>query len=195
MNMPKRLLAPLVALLAASCHQAPAPPPLAGAALGGPFALTDQTGRAVTERDYAGRYRLTYFGYTYCPDVCPTTLQVLMAGYHRFAQDHPGAAKRLVPIFVSVDPARDTPAVMKTYTAAFGPELVGLTGTPAAIARMAKAYGVYFSVQPAHRGAAGYLVDHASQTMLFGPAGEPIALVPTDQGPDAVAATFARWVR
>ena len=186
----------VVALLAATaCDRAPPPPPLAGAAIGGSFALTDQGGRAVTDRSFAGRYRAMYFGYTFCPDVCPTTLQKMMAGYHQFARDHAAAAARLAPIFVSVDPARDTPAVMKPYAAAFGPELIGLSGGADETARVAREYGVYYKAAPAAKGASGYLVDHASQAMLFGPDGRPIALIPTDQGPDAVAALFAEWVR
>jgi protein SCO1/2 len=187
----------LLAALVAGCHRTPdlATAPLAGAAIGGPFALVDQDGRPVTNRSYAGRYRAIYFGYSYCPDVCPTTLQVLMEGYRRFASAHPSEAARLVPIFVSVDPARDTPAVLKRYVAAFGPQLTGLTGSRDAIARTAKAFGVYYKAQPAQGGASGYLVDHMSQAMLFGPDDKPIALLPTDQGADAVAATYAEWVR
>jgi protein SCO1/2 len=190
------LAAAMLMLAAAACDRAPSgPPPLAGAAIGGPFALTDQNGHAMTERSLAGRYRAMYFGYTFCPDVCPTTLQKLMAGYHAFAHDHPAAAARLVPVFVSVDPGRDTPAVMKPYVAAFGPELIGLSGSVAETAKVAKEYGVYYKAEAAPKGAAGYLVDHASQAMLFGPDGAPIALIPTDQGVDAVASTFAEWVR
>lgn len=172
-----------------------AAPPLAGAKLGGTFRLVDQDGRATTGARFAGRYRVFYFGYTYCPDVCPTTLGTLMAGYHQFAKAQPSAAARVVPVFVSVDPARDTPAVMKDYVAAFGPELIGLTGTPDEIARTARAYGTYYKAQPAAKGASGYLVDHSSQAVLYGPQGQPIALVPTEEGPDAVAATLAQWVR
>lgn len=196
MNARLRLAGMALLLTAAACGRTPpGPPPLAGAALGGPFAMTDQNGRATTDRSFAGRYRAIYFGYTFCPDVCPTTLQTMMAGYHQFAQDHRDAAARLAPIFVSVDPARDTPAVMKPYVAAFGPELIGLSGSAAETARVAKEYGVYYKREAAPSGASGYLVDHASQAMLFGPDGAPIALIPTDQGPDAVARTFAEWIR
>lgn len=196
MNARLRIAGMALLLALSACGRTPAgPPPLAGAAIGGPFALTDQNGRAVTERSFAGRYRAMYFGYTFCPDVCPTTLQKLMAGYHQFAHDHPAAAAKLAPIFVSVDPGRDTPAVMKPYVAAFGPELIGLSGSTQETARVAKAYGVYYKAEAAPKGASGYLVDHASQAMLFGPDGQPIALIPTDQAPDAVAALFAAWVR
>lgn len=198
MNSAFRLAVPLLILAGvSSCHRAPDPTqaPLAGAALGGPFALIDQDGHAVTDRSFAGRWRAIYFGYTYCPDVCPTTLGKLMAGYHQFAKDDPAAAARLAPVFVSVDPGRDTPPVMKQYVRAFGPELVGLTGTPAEIARVAKAYGAYYRAQPKGAGASGYLVDHSSQAILYDPAGKPLALIPTEDGPDAVARLFASWVR
>jgi protein SCO1 len=186
-----------VALLSA-CGKAgdqSGPPPLAGAALGGPFSLIDQDGRAVTDRSYAGRYRAIYFGYSFCPDVCPTTLSKLMQGLRTFAGTAPEQAAKIVPIFITVDPDRDTPAVLKQYVAAFGPGLIGLTGTPAQIAAVAKADGVYYKKQPAASGATGYLMDHSSQAILFGPEDKPIALIPVEDGPDAVAATFRMWVR
>ena len=169
-------------------------PPLAGAKLGGPFALTDQDGRRVTDKAYAGRYRIVYFGYTFCPDVCPTTLQTLMRGLSAFKASSPSAAARIGPIFISVDPARDTPPVMKQYVAAFGPDLIGLTGGTDEIATVAKAYGVYYKAAPA-AGTSGYLVDHSSQPVLFGPDGAPIALLPADLGADAVAKELKTWVR
>jgi protein SCO1/2 len=179
----------------ASCSGPVSQPPLEGAAIGGPFALVDQDGHAVTDKDFAGRYRAIYFGYSFCPDVCPTTLQVLMQGYHAFAKDSPDAAAKLVPIFISVDPARDTPAVLKQYVAAFGPELKGLTGSEQEIAKVAKEYAVSYSKQPPAKGASGYLMNHSSVVILFGPDGKPIAMVPTDQGAKAVADTLAQWVR
>ena len=180
-------------LALAGCH-APPEAPLAGARIGGPFALTDQDGRAVTDRDFQGKWRAIYFGYTFCPDVCPTNLQQLMQGYALFAKTSPAAAAKLRPIFVTVDPARDTPAVLRQYVAAFGPGLTGLTGSDAQIADVAKRYGVAYQ---SHRtdGAAGYLVDHSSQTILFDEAGAPIALLPTDENGAAVAAELGRWVR
>ncbi len=200
MNMPPAFARLALVLLAGlslgSCgRQAEqGPPPLQGAALGGPFALVDQDGRPTTEKSFAGRYRAVYFGYSYCPDVCPTTLQALMQGYRRFAASSPAAAARLVPIFITVDPERDTPAVMKSYVTAFGPQLVGLTGSPVAIGAAAREFGVYSRRQVAPAGSSAYLVDHSSQVILFGPDGAPIALVPTDQGARAVADLFGRWV-
>ncbi len=200
MNVPPALtrfaLILLVGLSLGGCgrQMQQASPPLAGAALGGPFALVDQNGRPTTDKSFAGHYRAIYFGYSFCPDICPTTLQVLMQGYKAFAAASPTEAARLVPIFITVDPERDTPAVLKTYVAAFGPQLFGLTGSPAAIASTAKEYGVYYRRQVAPAGSTSYLMDHSSQVILFGPDGAPIALVPTDQGAKAVADTLGQWV-
>jgi protein SCO1/2 len=168
-------------------------PPLAGARIGGPFKLVNEDGRTVTDKTYAGKYRVMYFGYSFCPDVCPTDVQKLMQGYRQFAEADPARARKVQPIFVSVDPARDTPAVMKTFTDAFGPDLVGLTGTDAQIADVTRRYAVVYSREQS-RGASGYLMNHSRMAMLFGPEGTPIALLPADESADKVAAELARWV-
>ncbi|WP_231639068.1 SCO family protein [Sphingomonas profundi] len=198
MNKPRLPALLLAALLAscglAGCQQRAADPPLAGARIGGPFSLIDQDGRAVSDRQFAGRYRLVYFGYTFCPDVCPTDLQTLMKGLTRFEAQDAARAARVQPIFVTVDPERDTPAVLKAWVAAFHPRLIGLTGTPAQIAAVAKEYAVYYK-KVETPGTASYLMDHARQAVLFGPQGEPLALIPQDDGPEAAAAELAKWVR
>jgi len=188
-------LSALAPLALAGCQQAAPRAPLTGSSLGGPFTLVDESGRTVTQKDYAGRYRTMYFGYSFCPDVCPTDLQKLMAGYHAFAAKYPQRAAKLVPIFVTIDPARDTPAVLKQYTAAFGPELVGLTGTPTEVKAAAKAYGAFYQKVPAPNGAEGYLMDHSRQTILYGPDGQPITLIPTDESGSSVEQAFEQWVR
>ena len=172
-------------------------PPLEGASMGGAFALTDQNGRRVTDRDFAGRYRLIYFGYTFCPDVCPTDLQKIGAGLRQFERSDPQRAERVQPIFITVDPARDTPATLRTYVANFHPRLIGLTGSPEEIARVARAYGVYFQRDEPAPGTAprDYLVDHSRTAVVYGPDGKPIAMVPFDQGPGGVAAELKRWVQ
>ena len=190
MNM--RILAVALALAACSPSQ-PAHPPLAGAKIGGPFRLTDQSGRQVTERDFAGKYRIMYFGYTFCPDVCPTDALAIGAGLKLLDKSDPALAARVVPVFVTVDPARDTPAVLGRFVAAFHPRFVGLTGSPDAIARVAKEYAVYYSKGPASAG--GYLVNHSRTAYLMDPAGRPLALLPTDQGPQAVADEIEKWAR
>jgi protein SCO1/2 len=171
--------------------------PLAGAQLGGDFTLVDESGKTVRAADYAGKYTVFYFGYTYCPDVCPLDTANLMQGYHAFAKAHPDKAAKLVPIFVTIDPARDTPQVLAQFTGNFGKELVGLTGTPQQIAAVAKEFAVYYEKRAASKGAdpKAYLMDHSRAAYLMGPDGKPIALLPVDQNGQAVAAELTRWVR
>ena len=188
------LLLLLVGLVLAACRGDPGPVPLEGATIGGPFALTSHEGRRVTDADMAGKYRLVYFGFTFCPDVCPVDLQTIGAGLRRFEESDPDRAEKVQPIFVSVDPERDTPQVLSEYVAAFHPRLIGLTGTPEEIARVARAYGVYYQRGAPSEGG-GYGVDHARMAILYGPDGKPIVIVPHDQGPDGVAAELDRWVR
>lgn len=172
----------------------PPRPPLEGARLGGPFTLIDQDGHVRSDRDFAGRYRIVYFGYTFCPDVCPTDMQTLGAGLRAFEAKDAARAAKVVPIFISVDPKRDTPAVLKAFVAAFHPRLIGLTGSPAAVAAAAKAYAVYAEAQkPDAEG--GYLVSHSRAAYLMDPQGKPLALLPQDKAPNDVAAELDRWVR
>jgi protein SCO1/2 len=188
------ILGVALALAVAACSGGIEEPPLKGAAIGGPFTLTDQDGRTVTDRAYAGRYRIMYFGFTHCPDVCPTDLAVIGQALRRFEKSDPARAARVVPIFVSVDPERDSPAVIKEYVAAFHPRLVGLTGTPSQLADMARRYGAYYG-KDAPSGGEGYNVNHSRIAELIGPKGEPIALLPYEKGAEAVAAELDRWVR
>ena len=181
-------------LLLAGCGQAPVPvPPLAGARIGGPFALIDQDGRAVTQRSFAGRYLIVYFGYTFCPDACPTAMAAIGAGLKQVAATDPARAAKVTPVFITVDPARDTPPVLKQFVTAFHPRAVGLTGSPAAIDAVAKEYGVAHSVGP-KAADGGYLVQHSGAAYLMGPDGQPIALAGTEGGAAAVAHTIEQWV-
>ncbi|HEX8384205.1 MAG TPA: SCO family protein [Sphingomonas sp.] len=196
MNIRSTLAAAGLALLLAGCGAATPPeqPPLAGARIGGPFALTDENGRATTDRDLTGKWRIMYFGYTFCPDICPTDARNIGAGLKRFEAEDPDRGARVTPVFVTVDPARDTPQVLKAFTDAFHPRMIGLTGSGDAIARVAKSYAVYYSKgDPAPGG--GYLMDHQRVTYLMDPQGRPVALLPADKSADAVAAELARWVR
>jgi protein SCO1 len=156
--------------------------------IGGPFTLEDGTGRQVTDRDFRGKYMLVYFGYTFCPDVCPTTLNEV-AG----ALDHLGAkADRLQPIFITVDPKRDTPAVMKQYAAAFTRRLIGLTGSDEQIAKVAQEFRVYYAEHRTGPGPNDYTMDHSSVLYLMGPDGKFIAPIRADEDGTQIAADLGR---
>jgi protein SCO1 len=184
----------LVTFALAACSAPAASPPLAGAKIGGPFSLTDQNGRTVTERSFPGQYRIMYFGYTFCPDVCPTDVANLARGLKAFAKADPAKAGRVKLVFVSVDPARDTPAVLKSFTGAFDSNMVGLTGSLKAIEEVAKAYGVAFSIAPGQK-ADAYLVDHSRVAYLMDPENKPITLIPQDGTPQDIAAEIGKWVK
>jgi cytochrome oxidase Cu insertion factor (SCO1/SenC/PrrC family) len=137
------------------------------ALVGGPFELTDQDGRQVTEKDLLGKHALVFFGFTYCPDVCPTELQVITASLQQMGSK----ADQLRPIFITVDPARDTPKAMRDYLANFDPRFWGLTGTDAQIAQVARAYRVYYARVDNKQDPQSYLMDHSSLIYLMGPDG------------------------
>lgn len=195
-----KTITPLFALAAAAllglagCQSQTVEPPLAGARIGGPFSLTNQDGVRVTDAQFAGRYRLVYFGYTFCPDACPADMQILMAGLKLFEQRDAAAAAKVQPIFITIDPARDTPGVLKQWVSAFHPRLIGLVGTPAETAAVAKEYAVLYQ-KVETPGSTSYLMDHTRTAILFGPKGEPIALIPQDETPEAAAAELAKWVK
>ena len=197
--MSRVLILACAALLTASCTSDPAPqdpgePPLAGAAIGGDFTLTSETGEPVSWSDFDGQYRTIYFGFAYCPDVCPTDNQRAMAGLKKFEAENPDLGARIQPLFVSVDPERDNPQVLSEFTDAFHPRLIGMTGTKEQLDQVTRAFAAFYSRgEDTENG--GYLVNHSNITYLFGPEGEPLAMLPTDEGPDAVAAELAKWVR
>ncbi len=166
---------------------------LQGATIGGPFTLTGSDGKTVRWEDFAGKYRIVYFGYTFCPDACPTDVAVMMQGFKRFAAAHPVQAAKVQPIFISIDPARDTAAKVGEFAAAFGAPLIGLTGTPEQTAAAAKAFKAYSA--KGSESAGGYLMDHSRIAYLMGPDGQPIEGLPIEQGAEAVAADLAAAVR
>lgn len=183
-------LVPL-ALVACSPEPAPARPPLEGARIGAPFTLIDQDNKPFSERALAGKYRIMYFGYTFCPDVCPVDVQNIAAGLKLVEQRNPDLARRIVPVFVTIDPARDTPAVLKQFVSAFHPRMVGLTGSPEAIATVAKDFGVFY--QRGEGTSGGYLMNHSRQAYLMSPEGKPLALLPQEGPPQAIADEITRW--
>ncbi|MGB6196979.1 MAG: SCO family protein [Methyloceanibacter sp.] len=139
-----------------------------GAALiGGPFSLVGADGKPVTDRDFRGRYMLIFFGFTHCPDICPAELQVIAQALEQLGDK----AKTVVPIFITLDPERDTPEAMANYVKSFGPNFVGLTGSPEAIAAAAKAYRVAYSQVENKNSAGDYSVDHSALVYLMDPEG------------------------
>jgi protein SCO1/2 len=156
------------------------------AQIGGPFALTDQNGMRHSDTDYRGKYMLIFFGYTYCPDVCPTTLAVISAALNMMGS----RADRIVPIFITVDPKRDKPEILKAYLDAFGARWVGLTGEPDEIASVAKAYRVFYRESPGEGD--NYTVDHSGVVYLMKPDGAYLANYSLANSPDKMAADLTR---
>jgi protein SCO1/2 len=131
--------------------------------IGGPFTLTATDGSTVTDETYRGKILLIYFGYTFCPDACPTTLNDIAGALAELGP----LADRIEPLFITVDPQRDTREVLANYVSAFDPRIVGLTGTPEQIAAAAKAYGVYYSPYKTADAPDGYLMDHTSVVFVM----------------------------
>ena len=187
-----------IALLLSACSQEQAPPaadpPLAGSAVVGGFDLVGSDGAPVRDSDFAGRYQMVYFGYAYCPDVCPFDVQRMVGGYEQFAADNPRLADDVQPIFITVDPERDTPEVVGGFAANFSDDLIGLTGSPEAIEAAAANYFASYAKGEANE-EGGYLMDHSRSGYLVDREGHPIALLPVEQSADAVAAELAKWVR
>ena len=152
--------------------------------IGGPFTLTDQTGKRVTDADFRGRFMLVYFGYTFCPDVCPLGLQTIAAALDELPAD---VQDQVVPLFITVDPERDTVPVMRDYVAAFHPRLVGLTGTEDEVTAAVRAYRVYASRSATPAGDDGYLVDHSTFTYLMDRQGAYLTHFGHDTTPDEMA--------
>nr|WP_231862645.1 SCO family protein [Sphingorhabdus sp. M41] len=200
-NIAKIILSAGLLTLMVACNPAPdgsvatdSEPPLAGAKIGGTFTLTNQDGGRTSDQQFKGKYRIMYFGYSYCPDVCPVDLANIMLGLKQAEKENPALIEKIQPIFISVDPGRDTPAVLKQYVPAFHPRLIGLTGSPEEIAEVAKKYLIIYDIRN-DEGSSEYLVDHSRQAYLFGPDGEPLALLSFDGTPQQVAGEINRWVR
>jgi len=162
-----------------------------GPTIGGPFTLENGSGKTVTASDFRGKYLLVYFGYTFCPDVCPTTLNSVATALDQLGP----AANALQPVFITVDPKRDTPAVMQRYTAAFTPRLIGLTGTPAQIAAVAKEYHVYYAEHRTGPGPDDYSMDHSSVLYLMGPNGRFVAPLRAETSGAELAAELRKLLR
>jgi protein SCO1/2 len=163
-------------------------------ALGGPFTLTDHNRKTVTDATYRGKYLLVYFGYTFCPDMCPTGLQSMSLALDKLGGD----AARVQPLFITIDPARDTPAKLKQYVAMFHPSIVGLTGTAEQIAAVAKEYQVYYAREESgdedesEDTGDDYIMDHSTLIYLMGPDGKFIQTFPENADPDALVAALQK---
>ena len=206
--MNKTLLFALSALLfVAGCNPTPAQQPLseaplAGATIGGDFLLTDQDNKKRSFKEFDGSYRIVYFGYTNCPDICTPDMQNLMAGLKAFEKKNPELGAKIQPIFITVDPLRDTSAVLKQFVSAFHPRAIGLTGTEDEIAETTKKFAIYSS-RVEGSSPENYLMSHSQTPYLMGPKGEPLALMPADVpntdanegAPDLVEAELTKWVR
>jgi len=158
------------------------------ATIGGPFSLTDQDGRTVTERDLKGRPFLVFFGFTHCPDVCPTALFEVSEIMRALGPD----ADRVRAVFVTVDPERDTPATLKDYLSSFDPRLSALTGDPEAVTAMAKAYRVYYKKVPLSEG--GYTMDHTAIVYLMNKDGKFVSPFNIKRPPDVAAADLRKYL-
>ena len=158
-------------------------PAMPGVQIGGAFSLTDHNGKAVTEKDYAGSYLLVFFGFASCPEVCPTELQKIAQVLELLGEEK---AAKIQPLFITVDPERDTPEALKAYVAEFHPKLVGLTGTAEQIEAVKKAYRVYAS-KVQMEGMEGYMMDHSAFTYFMGPDGANIGIYPAKDTAEQIA--------
>src|SRR6516165_8329606 len=158
------------------------------AAIGGPFKLTDQNGQAITDQDLKGHPFLVFFGYTHCPDICPTTLFEISEMLRALGPD----ADRTRALFITVDPERDTPAVMKDYLSSFDPHLEGLTGDPSQIAAVAKAYRAYYKKVPLDDGS--YTMDHMAVVYLMDKDGRFVSTFSLKRTVEAAAADLRRYL-
>lgn len=186
------LFAASALLLLSACDSGPAQPPLAGATIGGDFLLTDQDGQKRSFKEFDGSYRIVYFGYTYCPDICPTSLAATAEGLKQLT---PEELAKVAMIFISVDPKRDTPARLKEYAEFFHPAIVGATGTAEAIAEVAKRYGVFYAEQKVDTAGGGYVVDHSSDTFVVAPDGQLVAKIAHATPPDQVVVAIRKHLQ
>jgi protein SCO1/2 len=152
--------------------------------IGGPFTLTSPDGTTVTEQTYRGKWLLVFFGYTSCPDICPTALLEIAAALKRLGPD----ADQIQPLFITVDPRRDTPAVMRNYTQSFDSRIIGLTGTPQQIAAVAQEYGVYYAAHKSGRpDAENDIIDHSTYLYLMDSEGKFVRGLDADTPGDRIA--------
>ncbi len=160
------------------------------ALIGGPFKLIGKDGKTVTDQDFRGRYMLVFFGFTHCPDICPAELQVMSTALDDLGSD----ADKVVPIFITLDPERDTPDAVNAYVENFGPNFVGLTGSPEAIDKAAKAYRVTYQKFQDESMGDNYSIDHSALVYLMGPDGKFVTHIPYGTPPEKMAETLRRYL-
>jgi len=160
------------------------------ALIGGPFELVGKDGKPVTDQDFRGRYMLVFFGFTHCPDICPAELQVMSTALDDLGSD----ADKVVPIFITLDPERDTPEAVNAYVENFGPNFVGLSGSPEAIAKAAKAYRVTYKKFQDESMGDNYSIDHSALVYLMGPDGQFVTHIPYGTPPEKMAETLRRYL-
>ncbi|KAM3071721.1 Cu-binding protein, variant 2 [Clarireedia jacksonii] len=166
--------------------------------VGGPFELVDHEGRRFTDADMKGRYSLVYFGFTHCPDICPEELdkmaQMIDIVNASHTTNNPSSTPPLLPVFITCDPARDTPAVLKTYLKEFHPDIIGLTGTWEQIKDVCKKYRVYFSTPAGVQKGQDYLVDHSIYFYLMDPEGDFVEAIGRQHSPQQAAKIISEHV-
>jgi protein SCO1 len=151
--------------------------------IGGPFTLIAPNGTAVTDQTFRGKWLLVYFGYTFCPNTCPMTLNEIATALEKLGTD----AAKMQPLFITVDPQRDTREVLEQYTQSFDPRIVGLTGNPEQIAAVAKEYGAYWAAHKTGPGAEDYVMDHSSYLYVMDPDGKFVRAFDADTPGDRIA--------
>ncbi len=204
-HMPKQLtyaLAALLALILGFAMWQMTPDPAAGpvvtqgqALIGGPFALTDQAGKPRASGDYQGRYVLIYFGFTTCPDICPTELSKMTSALEALEKSAPKTAAKITPLFITIDPERDDVAALASYMGNFHPRFVGLTGSVPQINAVKDAYKVYAQKAFDKETPDTYLMDHSSFIYLMGPDGLYIAHYTMANTAEKIAASLSENVK
>jgi protein SCO1/2 len=160
------------------------------ALIGGPFQLVGEDGKIVTDQDFRGRHLLVFFGFTHCPDICPAELQIISQALDRLGNK----AKSVVPVFITLDPERDSPAAVGRYVKSFGETFVGLSGSPEAIAAAAKAYRVAYSKVENKESPQDYSIDHSALVYLMGPDGKYLTHFAYGTDPEKMAEKLAKYL-
>jgi protein SCO1 len=185
------ILASVLFAFALTMSEPPARATKSDVTIGGPFTLSTPDGTTVTDQTYRGKWLLVYFGYTFCPNSCPTTLLEVATALKKLGPHAP----QVQPLFITVDPEHDTPKVMQQYTASFDPRIVGLTGTQQQIAAVAQEYGVYYLRHPSGPGADDYVMDHSTYLYVMDPQGKFVRAFDTNESGDRIADVLRELMR